>query len=151
MRSCFDALPIPGAKFKLNGKIYQLDASLLDLSQPLFPWAKCQKTKGAAKLHVGLDADGYLPAFVDLTAGREHEINLARTLALPKGPSVAFDRGYTGYICIRGLFEDGVSILEEFFWCQPAARLSERHSRVASPDSLIYTSRVCLPNRKHLI
>jgi hypothetical protein len=151
MRSCFDALPIPGAKFKLNGKIYQLDASLLDLSQPLFPWAKYQKTKGAAKLHVGLDADGYLPAFVDLTAGREHEINLARTLALPKGPSVAFDRGYTGYICIRGLFEDGVSILEEFFWCQPAARLSERHSRVASPDSLIYTSRVCLPNRKHLI
>ena len=47
-------------KFKLNGKIYLLDASLLDLTLSLFPWAKYQKTKGAAKLHVGLDADGYL-------------------------------------------------------------------------------------------
>ena len=95
-------------KFKLNGKIYLLDASLLDLTLSLFPWAKYQKTKGAAKLHVGLDADGYLPAFVDLTAGREHEINLARTLALPKGSYVVFDRGYTDYAWYRELCEDGV-------------------------------------------
>ncbi|TRO78385.1 IS4 family transposase [Trichloromonas acetexigens] len=95
-------------KFKLNGKIYLLDASLLDLTLSLFPWAKYQKTKGAAKLHVGLDADGYLPAFVDLTAGREHEINLARTLALPKGSYVVFDRGYTDYAWYRELCDDGV-------------------------------------------
>lgn len=95
-------------KFKLNGKIYLLDASLLDLTLSLFPWAKYQKTKGAAKLHVGLDADGYLPAFIDLTAGREHEINLARTLALPKGSYVVFDRGYTDYAWYRELCDEGV-------------------------------------------
>lgn len=71
-------------KFKLKVKIYLLDAALLDLTLSLFPWAKYQKTKGAAKLHVGLDADGNLPAFVDLTADRERGINLARTLALPR-------------------------------------------------------------------
>jgi putative transposase len=95
-------------KFKLNGKIYLLDASLLDLALSLFPWARYQKTKGAAKLHVGLDADGYLPAFVDLTAGWEHEIKLARTLALPKGSYVVFDRGYTDYTWYRELCEEGV-------------------------------------------
>ncbi|BCR04531.1 IS4 family transposase [Desulfuromonas versatilis] len=94
--------------FKLDGKIYLLDASLLDLTLSLFPWAKYQKNKGAAKLHVGLDADGYLPAFVDLTEGKEHEINHARELELPKGSYVVFDRGYTDYTWYQELCEDGV-------------------------------------------
>lgn len=66
------------------------------------------QNKGAAKLHVGLDADGYLPAFVDLTAGKEHEINYARDLELPKGSYVVFDRGYTDYAWYQELTEDEV-------------------------------------------
>jgi hypothetical protein len=54
--------------FKFKGKIFLQDASLVELTLSLFPWATYRATKGAAKLHVGLDADGYLPAFVDLTA-----------------------------------------------------------------------------------
>lgn len=94
--------------FKLDGKIYLLDASLVELTLSLFPWAKYQKTKGAAKLHVGLDADGYLPAFVDFTRGNEHEINRARELELTKGSYVVFDRGYTDYSWYQELTEDGV-------------------------------------------
>lgn len=94
--------------FKLDGKIYLLDASLVELTLSLFPWAKYQKTKGAAKLHVGLDADGYLPAFVDLTEGKEHEINHARELDLPRGSYLVFDRGYTDYTWYQDLTEDGV-------------------------------------------
>ena len=94
--------------FKLDGKIYLLDASLIELTLSLFPWAKYQKTKGAAKLHVGLDADGYLPAFVDLTDGKEHEINHARELDLPRGSYLVFDRGYTDYTWYQDLTEDGV-------------------------------------------
>lgn len=77
--------------FKLDGKIYLLDASLVELTLSLFPWAKYQQKKGAAKLHVGLDADGYLPAFVDLTEGKEHEINHARDLELPQGSYPMFN------------------------------------------------------------
>lgn len=94
--------------FNLDGKIYLLDASLVELSLSLFPWAKYQKNKGAAKLHVGLDADGYLPAFADLTEGKEHEINHARELELPKGSYVVFDRGYTDYTWYQDLCEDEV-------------------------------------------
>jgi putative transposase len=94
--------------FNLKGKIYLLDASLVELTLSLFPWAKYQKNKGAAKLHVGLDADGYLPAFVDLTEGKEHEINHARELELPRGSYLVFDRGYTDYTWYRDLTEDGV-------------------------------------------
>lgn len=94
--------------FKLDGKIYLLDASLVELTLSLFPWAKYQKKKGAAKLHIGLDADGYLPAFVDFTRGNEHEINRARELELTKGSYVVFDRGYTDYSWYQELTEDGV-------------------------------------------
>lgn len=94
--------------FKLKSKIYLLDASLVDLTLSLFPWAQYRKGKGAAKLHIGLDADGYLPAFVNMTPGKEHEINVGRELELPKGSYVVFDRGYTDYSWYQELTEDGV-------------------------------------------
>ena len=94
--------------FKLKGKIYLLDASLVELTLTLFPWAQYRKGKGAAKLHVGLDANGYLPAFVNMTPGKEHEINVGRELELPKGSYVVFDRGYTDYSWYQELTEDGV-------------------------------------------
>ena len=94
--------------FKLKGKIFLLDASLVELTLSLFPWATYRKTKGAAKLHIGLDADGYLPAFVNLTNGKEHEVNWARNLDLPKGSYVVFDRGFTDYTWYEELTENDV-------------------------------------------
>ena len=41
--------------------------------------------------------DGHLPVFMDMTKGKEHEINWARTLKLPKGSFVCIDRGFTDY------------------------------------------------------
>ncbi|PLX88401.1 MAG: IS4 family transposase [Desulfuromonas sp.] len=98
----------PKKRFKFKEKVYLLDASMIDLTLSLFPWAKYRKSKGAAKLHIGLDADGYLPAFVDLTEGKEHEINMARELVLPKGSYVVFDRGYTDYTWYQDLCEEEI-------------------------------------------
>jgi len=60
-----------------------LDASTIDLSLSIFPWAKFRKKDGAVKLHVGLDHDGGIPAFVSMTEGKVHEVNEARKLDLP--------------------------------------------------------------------
>lgn len=98
----------PTKRFKIKERLYLLDASMIDLTLSLFPWAKYRKSKGAAKLHIGLDADGYLPAFVSLTEGREHEINMARELTLPKGSYVVFDRGYTDYLWYQELCEEDI-------------------------------------------
>ena len=87
----------PRHRFRFKNKLYSLDASTIDLCLSVFPWAKFRTTKGAVKLHVGLDHDGYLPAFVQITEGRVHEVNLARKLDLPGGSIVVFDRGYTDY------------------------------------------------------
>ncbi|MGI6383641.1 MAG: IS4 family transposase [bacterium] len=92
----------PGLKkqFKFKNKLLSLDASMIELCLSLFPWAEYRQTKGAVKLHLLLDHDGYLPIFASITEGRQHEVNIARTLSLPKGSIVAIDRGYTDY----GLF-----------------------------------------------
>ncbi|TRO82573.1 IS4 family transposase [Trichloromonas acetexigens] len=95
-------------KFKDSAKLYLLDATMIDLTLSLFPWAKYRKSKGAAKLHIALDADGYLPAFVDLSEGKEHEINMARQLELPKDSYVVFDRGYTDYAWYQELTDNGI-------------------------------------------
>ena len=98
----------PKHRFKLDAKLYLLDATVINLCLKVFPWASYQKTKGAIKLHVGLSADGYLPEFFDVTTGKEHEINWARLLKLPTGSFVVFDRGYTDYNWYQALMESGI-------------------------------------------
>ena len=95
-------------RFKESGKVYLLDATLIELPLSLFSWAKYRSGKGAVKLHMGLSADGYLPEFVDMTEGRVHEINPARAMDLPRGSWVVFDRGYTDSRWYQELTAGGV-------------------------------------------
>jgi hypothetical protein len=90
-------LVAPKHKFSFEGKLYLLDATVINLCLAAFPWAEFRQKKGAIKLHVGLDAGGYLPAFMDMTKGKEHEIKRARALKLPKGSFVCMDHGFTDY------------------------------------------------------
>jgi hypothetical protein len=90
-------LVVPKHRFSFKGKLYLLDATVINLCLAAFPWAEFRQKKGAIKLHVGLDADGHLPVFMDMTKGKEHEINWARMLKLPKGSFVCIDRGFTDY------------------------------------------------------
>jgi uncharacterized protein DUF4372/DDE family transposase len=87
----------PQKKFRFRNKLLSLDASLIELCVTLFDWAKFRQTKGAVKLHLLLDHEGYLPSFALITEGRRHEIKVARTLKLPGGSVVAMDRGYNDY------------------------------------------------------
>lgn len=99
----------PGHKFSFKNKLYLLDTTTIDLCLSVFPWAKFRKRKGAIKLHMGIDADGYLPTFMDMTDGKVHEINWAKEiLKLPKGSFAVFDRGFTDYTWYSSLMTDGI-------------------------------------------
>ena len=84
----------PKHKLKLNRKLFYLDASTIDLSLKLFPWARFRKTKSAVRLHTLLAADGLLPAFLTITDGKTHETTVAKNMQIPAGSYVAIDRGY---------------------------------------------------------
>ncbi len=83
----------PGHNFRFKTPLYSLDASTIDLYLFAFPWADFRTTKGAIKLHVGLNHAGYLPEFVTVTDGKTSDIEAGRVLEFPKGSMVAIDRG----------------------------------------------------------
>jgi hypothetical protein len=87
----------PGKKFRFKNKLLSVDATVIDLCLDMFPWAKFRTTKGAIKLHLLLDHDGYMPSFVWIKEAAVHEINFARALDLPAKSIVAMDMGFTDY------------------------------------------------------
>ena len=101
----------PGHKFRFKNKLYSLDASTIDLCLSLFPWAKFRTTKGAVKVHLGLDHDGYLPTFVNLTDGKTSDIKGARALTLPQGSILVADRGYVDFSWLNYLYSQGIFLV----------------------------------------
>ena len=61
----------------VDNAVYALDASVVDLTLSLYPWAKFRKTKGAIKLHTMLDLRGNIPAFLTITDGKVHDVKAA--------------------------------------------------------------------------
>jgi hypothetical protein len=95
-------------KFRFKNKLFSLDATVIELCASLFEWAKFRQTKGAVKLHLLLDHDGYLPVFAHITEGKVHEVNIAREVFLPRGSIVVIDRGYVDYELFSRWTDEGV-------------------------------------------
>ena len=84
-------------KFRFKNKLMSMDSTTIDLSVTLFDWAKFRRTKGAIKLHLVLDHDGYLPTFALITEGKVADIKVAPEFSFAPGTVVVDDRGYTSY------------------------------------------------------
>ena len=98
----------PRHGFHFRNKLYSLDASTVDLCLSVFPWANFRTTKGAIKLHVGLDHESYLPESVILIDGKTTDITAGRARAFPAGSIVACDRGYNDYGWYNQLTQKGI-------------------------------------------
>lgn len=98
----------PRHGFRFTNKLYSLDSSLIDLSLSIFPWAHYALGKAAMKLHLGLDHDGFLPAFAVVTESRTNDMMGARQLRFPKGSIVVFDKGYSDYGWRQDLTDAGI-------------------------------------------
>lgn len=98
----------PRHKFRFKNPLYSLDASLIELSLAIFPWADYNRTKAAMKLHVGLDHGGHFPAFATVTEGTRHEVPVGREFEFPKGSIVVIDKGYTDYAWYKQLTDKGI-------------------------------------------
>jgi len=98
----------PRHNFNFDHKLYSLDASVIDLSLKLFPWAKCSQHKAAVKLHLGLDHDGLIPAVAVVTDGSVADSTIAPTLDFPQGSIVVVDRGYHDFSWFKSLTGNGV-------------------------------------------
>lgn len=84
-------------KFRFKHKLMSLDATLIPLCLSMFDWAQFGRSKGAVKLHLMLDHDGYLPSFAVITEGKTSDVEVARRQRFEPGTMLVFDRGYQDY------------------------------------------------------
>jgi len=84
-------------KFRFKNKLLSLDSTIIDLCIKMFDWAKFRRTKGAIKLHLLLDHDGYLPSFAVITEGNVADIKVVPQFSFAPGTIVVDDRGYNDY------------------------------------------------------
>lgn len=98
----------PGHTFRFKNKLVSLDSTTIALCISMYDWAHFQRAKGAVKLHLLLDHDGYLPKFAVITTGKKHDITIARVLQFEPGTIVVMDKGYADYAWWSQLNDRGV-------------------------------------------
>lgn len=96
------------ARFRFKNKLLSLDSTTISLCLALFPWASYRRAKGGVKVHVLLDHDDYMPAYVHLTPARQHDRKAAGLMHLNPGSIVAMDKGYNDYGLFGAWSERGV-------------------------------------------
>ncbi len=91
----------------LTNTVYALDATTIDLCLSLFPWAPFRTSKAAVRLHTLLDLRGNIPAFIHITDGKTHEVNVLDTLPFEAGAFYVMDRGYLDFSRLFTLHQSG--------------------------------------------
>ncbi len=77
--------------------VYALDSSTIDLCLNLFSWANFRRTKAAVKLHTLLDLQGYIPAFIHISDGKLHDVNILDRIIIEPGAFYVMDRAYLDF------------------------------------------------------
>ena len=81
----------------LDATIYALDSTTIDLCLSLFDWAPFRETKAAVKMHTLLDLRGNIPAFIHISDGKMHDVNVLDIMPVEPGSFYIMDRGYVDY------------------------------------------------------
>ncbi len=81
----------------LKETVYALDTTTIDLCLPVFPWAPFRTAKAAVKMHTLLDLRGNIPAFIHISDGKMHEVNILDQLQPEPGAFYVMDRGFLDF------------------------------------------------------
>jgi hypothetical protein len=92
---------------ELDNTVYALDSSTIDLCLNLFAWAPFRSTKAAIKLHTLLDLRGAIPAFIHISDGKLHDVNVLDLLAFEAGAFYVMDRGYVDFERLYAMHQAG--------------------------------------------
>ncbi|UIF87989.1 IS4 family transposase (plasmid) [Cupriavidus necator] len=113
----------------LDATIYALDATTIDLCLSLFDWAPFRKTKAAIKMHTLLDLRGAIPAFIHISDGKLHEVNVLDFLPIEAGAFYVMDRGYLDFARLYLVHQSGA-----FFVTRAKSNMNARRFYSAATD-----------------
>ena len=114
---------------ELDNTVYALDSSTIDLCLSLFAWVPFRSTKAAIKLHTLLDLRGAIPAFIHISDGKLHDVNVLDLLAFEAGAFYVMDRGYADFARLYALHQAGA-----FFVTRAKSPMDARRVYSAATD-----------------
>ena len=92
---------------EFDNTIDALDATTIDLSLTLFPWADFRSTKAGIKLHTQLDLRGPIPVVLDITEARQHDVRWLDELLFEAAAFYVMDRGYVDFARLARIAQAG--------------------------------------------
>ena len=101
------ALYAQDSVLELDASVYALDSTTIDLCLSLFEWAPFRSTKAAIKLHTLLDLRGAIPAFIHISDGKLHDVNVLDILPVEAGAFHVMDRGYLDFARLYAMHQAG--------------------------------------------
>lgn len=81
-------------KIELDGAVYAIDSTIIDLCLGTFEWAHFRREKAAVKIHTQLDLRGNIPSFFLITTGKTHDLDFLDVLEFEEKAFYIMDRGY---------------------------------------------------------
>jgi hypothetical protein len=95
---------------RFKASIHAVDSTVIHLVANCMGWAKHRRRKAAAKLHLRLSLNSFLPTFAIVNTASEHDITRAREVCagLHDGEVVIFDNAYVDFPHLHELDLRGV-------------------------------------------
>ena len=139
---------------EVDNAIYALDASTIDLTLSLFPWAKFRKTKGAIKLHAMLDLRGNIPAFLSITDGKVHDVKAAPQVPIEPEGIYVVDRAYVDFSWLWSIHQTGAFFVtrlkKSIKWTRVLSHLVDKSLGLRSDQEILLAgknTKSLYPNR----
>jgi DDE family transposase/uncharacterized protein DUF4372 len=135
----------PRFAFRFKRAIHLVDATTIQLIARCLDWAKHRRRKAAAKCHLRLDLQTFLPRFAIVDTAGEHDNLRARELCagVRAGEIVIFDKAYVDFTHLADLS------MREVFWvtrakdnlrCRVKCKLQHgRHGNILRDDLIRLT------------
>jgi len=82
---------------EVDGNVYALDSTTIDLCLSVFWWAEFRKHKGGIKLHTLYDVKTSIPTFLHVSKASVHDVNILDLIPYEIGSFYVVDKGYIDF------------------------------------------------------
>jgi hypothetical protein len=94
-------------EIEVDGNVYALDSTTIDLCLSVFWWAEFRKHKGGIKLHTLYDIKTSIPSFLHISKALVHDVNIMDIIPYEMGSFYIADKGYTDFMRLFKIHTNG--------------------------------------------
>ena len=116
----------------LDATVYALDSTTIDLCLAVFPWASFRRQKGAVKMHTLLDLRGSIPAFIEISNGKRHDVHFLDDIIPEAGAYYVMNRAFLDFARLHAFHRCGAFFVTR---TKTSVILNRRYSHPVPPDT----------------